>query len=147
MTSTEEHNLAGRRFLAVRQALGLTQQQFGESLGVALRTEQNYERGARKIPADVLLRLAREHGIDPLWVLEGPGLTPRKLSTISIDVDVLKKAQAMVSEALDESGKTVGPEIYRELVAETYKRLAQASEAEPTNDISFMAALMRTMSK
>lgn len=114
---------------------------------MALRTEQNYERGARKIPADVLLRLAREHGIDPLWVLEGPGLTPRKLSTISIDVDVLKKAQAMVSEALDESGKTVGPEIYRELVAETYKRLAQASEAEPTNDISFMAALMRTMSK
>ncbi len=48
---------------AVREAYGLSQQEFAALLGISVRTLQNWEQGRRQPqgPARVLLRVAAEH--------------------------------------------------------------------------------------
>ena len=131
-----------RRLVAVRQLLGLSQKDFAESIGISLRAAQNYEQGERKAPAEVLLRLARVHGVDPLWVLEGPEETPRKLNTTRIDKDLISKAQLIVTKAVNESGKRVTEEQFAEWVAATYQLLLDSGEARGAQ--VFINSLIRT---
>jgi transcriptional regulator with XRE-family HTH domain len=132
-----------RRLIAVRQSLALSQRDFADSLGISLRAAQNYEQGERKAPADVLLRLARMHGIDPLWVLEGPEKEPRKLTASRIDKNLISKAQQIVSKAVTESGKRVTAERFAEWVAATYQLLAESGEAHAAS--TFVATMIRTV--
>lgn len=121
------------RFLAVRKMLGLTQQQFAESLSISLRSEQNYEKGERKISSRALLELARTHGIDPLWVLDGPGDKPRRIAAVRLDPRILAKAEQVVGEAVASSGRKLTSEQFHELVADAYQFLVVSDEAaDPT---------------
>ncbi|WP_370656159.1 helix-turn-helix domain-containing protein [Paracoccus wurundjeri] len=52
--------------------MGLSQQALANALGISLCGEQSYERGIRKLPADVRIELAKLYNIDPLWVMGGP---------------------------------------------------------------------------
>lgn len=89
-----------QRFLSVRIEEGLSQQAFADSLGISLRAEQNYERGVRRLPAEVLLALARTYRIDPLWVLDGPDEHARTLApTGGLDHELLLRAIKVVKTA------------------------------------------------
>ncbi len=123
-----------RRFLAVRQHAGLTQHEFAESLGVSLRSEQNYERGERKIPANVLLTIARKHGIDPIWIMEGPGFDPKQHAAPEIDIAVVERAQEMVEKVIARSGQKVSEERRREMVAKAY-RYYKTGDSEGETDL------------
>ncbi|HQR96714.1 MAG TPA: helix-turn-helix transcriptional regulator, partial [Thiotrichales bacterium] len=83
MSSTNEMKLIADRLLLIRTNLGLSQKEFADRLGISLRAEQNYERGDRAIPSDVLLSLAKNFDIDPMWILDGPETNPRPLSRSS----------------------------------------------------------------
>ena len=66
----------GRRLAAVRAKEGLIQNEFAERLGISGRAYINYERGEREIPAVLLITLLQEFGVDPQWILVGPGDEP-----------------------------------------------------------------------
>lgn len=121
MSSTNEQFNQAQRFLAVRLALGLSQQAFALGLGISLRAEQNYERGARKLPAEVLLNLSRLHQIDPLWVLDGPGHVPRKLAASGVDMTLLTRATRLVKAAVVGAGKDVSEDQFAEWVTAVYR--------------------------
>lgn len=75
--STDKTNREiGRRLAAVRAKEGLIQTEFAERLGISSRAYVNYERGEREIPAVLLISLLNTFGIDPLWLLVGPGDEP-----------------------------------------------------------------------
>lgn len=122
--------MIARRFLAVRASLKLSQKQFADGLGISLRAEQNYERGDRKVPAEVFLGLARRYGIDPLWAMEGPGEIPKRLNTKELDTRLLAKAHQLIRTAIRNSGKKVSEQQSAEWVAAVYRFYLDSDEAE-----------------
>jgi transcriptional regulator with XRE-family HTH domain len=66
-----------RRLIQVRLRSGLNQTAFADRLGFARRTYLGWERAESDPPIWLLDALEREFDIDPLWLLRGPGDTPR----------------------------------------------------------------------
>ena len=67
------------RIKELRKALGLTQAEFGEKLGVKPSTVTNYESGLR-VPSDAMLvSICREYGVNEVRLRTGigPMLVPR----------------------------------------------------------------------
>jgi DNA-binding XRE family transcriptional regulator len=60
------------RFRAVRDALGMTQQEIATALGIGCRSWRSYERGEQTPGAQVLEGLCRL-GVNPWWLLAGKG--------------------------------------------------------------------------
>lgn len=129
--------------MAVRLQLRLSQNDFADSLDISLRACQNYERGDRKIPADVLLQLARVHGLDPLWIMEGPESTPRKLNSTKIDTALIAKAHKLVSKAVADSGRQITDTQFAEWVAATYHFFVESGEAQGAS--SFVNHMIRAI--
>lgn len=73
MASTIEDVEVGARLRLLRMQSDLSQRQFADWLGISLRAYQNYERGERRIPADVVLMLSKSAGINQGWLLSGTG--------------------------------------------------------------------------
>lgn len=122
MTSTNGSvaNIA-RRFLAVRLYLGLSQQLFSQALGISLRAEQNYERGVRKLPAEVLIEIARKYSIDPLWIMDGPEERPRPLGKVGLDEALLVKSILLVERAVAETGAAIDANQQARMVSAVYQ--------------------------
>jgi len=76
ISSPESNKDLGRRLQAVRATTGLSQGEFAASLGLSLRAYANYERGEREMAVAVFRALFEVHGIDPAWLLVGPGDRP-----------------------------------------------------------------------
>ena len=61
------------RIVTLRKALGLTQQEFGDRIGVKRGTVSNYELG-RNIPTETVLQmLCRVYGVRRQWLDSGDG--------------------------------------------------------------------------
>ncbi len=121
-SSTNEYvDLVARRFLAVRLENGLSQQAFADALGISLRGAQNYERGMRKLPSEVLLALAKVFEIDPLWVLEGPEERPRHLASAGLDRETLARSVKIVRNAFAAANKPMDDEQFPAIVAAVYQ--------------------------
>lgn len=130
------------RFLAIRNHFGKTQQEFADDLSISLRTEQNYERGDRKISSEVLLELHEQYQVDPLWLLNGAGSTPQKrMQAKDLDMDLLEKAIAMVELAIADSGKSVSKKDYARYIREAYRYYT--SEDKDRQAASLLAAAMK----
>ena len=71
----------GERLKAVREKARLLQPEFAQRLGLAPRTYQNYEIGERTISAEAIKALYEMFGVDPVWLLSGPGNDPRSIKT------------------------------------------------------------------
>lgn len=103
MSSTNENILSAKRFLSVRKAQNFSQQQFADELGISLRSEQNYERGERKIPSDVITTVAKKFGVDPLWLLDGSKTNPESTVALhQINYELLNKSVSIVLETARE---------------------------------------------
>lgn len=61
------------RIKEARQALGLTQTEFGQRIGVKGNTITGYERGLRSPSDAVITSICREFGISEQWLREGRG--------------------------------------------------------------------------
>ena len=59
----------GMRLKARRLALGMSQQQFADDVGVSFQQVQKYENGTNRISADMLQLLALALDISPLYFL------------------------------------------------------------------------------
>lgn len=117
------------RFLRIRERLGLSQAEFADKLDISLRSEQNYERGDRAIPSDVLLSLAKVFGIDPMWVLDGHEAKPRLLTQQGgLDSASLEKAVKIVLNTVKASGRDdVSPEQISAWIEAVYRFLLENS--------------------
>ena len=63
----------GERFRQIRRAARLTQEEFGQMLGVSRQTINAYENDRQRPPLDMLEKVCREQGISPRWILTGQG--------------------------------------------------------------------------
>ncbi len=63
----------GERFRQIRRASRITQEEFGQMLGVSRQTINAYENDRQRPPLDMLEKVCREQGISPHWLLTGQG--------------------------------------------------------------------------
>jgi len=63
----------GKRIRELREALGLTQKQFGERIGKSWRTVQDWEAGKSSIPDHTLRFISSTFGVSYEWLKEGKG--------------------------------------------------------------------------
>jgi transcriptional regulator with XRE-family HTH domain len=63
----------GKRIRKLREALGLTQKQFGEKIGKTQRTVQDWEAGKSRIPEHTLRFISTIFGVSYEWLKEGKG--------------------------------------------------------------------------
>ena len=63
----------GERFRQIRRAARITQEEFGQMLGVSRQTINAYENDRQRPPLDMLEKVCREQGISPHWILTGQG--------------------------------------------------------------------------
>lgn len=68
-----EHENMQSRIKAVRKAVGLTQSEFGERLGVKGNTVTGYETGLRAPSDAILLSICREFNVNEDWLRTGEG--------------------------------------------------------------------------
>ena len=61
----------GRRLRQARSAIGLTQQQFADRLGVSVQQLQKYERGSNRISASRLYQMSHVLDVSIPWFFEG----------------------------------------------------------------------------
>ena len=61
------------RVKAVRKALSLTQEAFGNSLGVTKSTVSAVEKGVNSVSSQLHLAICREFGVDETWLRTGEG--------------------------------------------------------------------------
>jgi transcriptional regulator with XRE-family HTH domain len=61
----------GSRIRQVRRHHGLTQEEFGEQLGISKSSVINYESGKRTPDADLLIDLLRRFHVDAEWLMLG----------------------------------------------------------------------------
>ncbi|MCI3181599.1 hypothetical protein C5708_15205 [Caulobacter sp. CCUG 60055] len=88
--------LAGR-LARVRADSGLNQAQFADRLGFPKRTYLGWERAETEPPIGLLRAMRREFGIDPDWLLSGPGDVPR-LHVSGMDWERLQGLQEQIRE-------------------------------------------------
>lgn len=65
--------MIGDQIKALRKALGLNQQEFGEHIGLTFGAISGYESGRRSCPETVILSIVREYKCDELWLRTGEG--------------------------------------------------------------------------
>jgi len=63
----------GERFRQIRRAAKLTQEEFGQILGVSRQTINAYENDRQRPPLDMMEKVCGEQGISPQWLLTGRG--------------------------------------------------------------------------
>lgn len=78
LSTAADNTGMGKRLQAIRAMTGLSQGVFARKLGLSLRAYANYERGEREIPVAMFRALHKTYGIDPIWLLDGPGDQPVK---------------------------------------------------------------------
>ena len=90
----------GERIKAIRKALGLTQQKFGERIGVKGNTIAQYELGRNEPVDSVLSLLCREFNVSEEWLRTGQGEMFKQLSQAEL-------AARTVGEALSSDNKFI----------------------------------------
>ena len=73
----------GARLRRRRSALGMTQQQLGDAIGVSFQQIQKYESGRNRIASDTLQVLAATLGISPLYFLAADGDAQHEAGTLA----------------------------------------------------------------
>ena len=63
----------GERFRESRKLAKLSQQKFGELLGVSRQTINAYENDRQRPTLDMMEKVCRQQGISPRWLLSGTG--------------------------------------------------------------------------
>lgn len=93
----------------LRERLGLTQAEFGKSVGVAKTTYNNYETGAREPKSDFWISVAEKYNVTIDYLMgysENPHMTSDKeKSAPSLSEEAQKLAKGY--DELDDHGKTV----------------------------------------
>ncbi|MGH8041093.1 MAG: helix-turn-helix domain-containing protein [Rudaea sp.] len=125
LSTHRQDAIVGGRLLAVREASGLTQTEMAQRLNITMRAYANYERGEREMPLAVLHALYARFGIDPVWIMAGPGKEPVMAGQRRLDGDLLERIIAVVNEDLRTQRRTLKPEKMARLVRLAYEHCTE----------------------
>lgn len=120
----------GRRLTAIRTTAGLSQGAFADTLGLSLRAYANYERGEREMPVALFRALYTVHGINPVWLLDGPGEQPVMAATRTVDVALVERIIDWVDTELAAMGKKLRPEMRLRILKSAYTLSAERGRME-----------------
>lgn len=111
------------RIKSVRKHHRLSQTEMAESLGCPLRSYQNYERGERHAPLDLLRALYEEFNVCPIWFLTGKGGMFRvNESPPAIDPNLLTAALLEVTRLETGFKRPLAPSDRARLVVGVYEK-------------------------
>ena len=139
-TVNEPGEGVARRLMAVRQQSGLNQSAFAARLGFARRTYLGWERGESDPPIWLLDALHREFGIDPNWLLHGPGDRPRQYGA-GLDWDRFSR----LLTAVDQEARAAGLAPRPEQICELTRAIFEGAPAEEDREIERLALTFKTM--
>lgn len=145
------------RIKQVRKYYGLTQNEFGERIGVRGNTITGYENGLRSPSNAIIIAIAKEYNINESWLRTGEGdmlnedvASRRKEETIGERLRILRLSLRLTQEQLGESigvkgntiaqwesGRNAIPESVIRLICNQYqisKDWLQTGEGEMPND-------------
>ena len=88
----------GSRLQEERKRCGLTQLQIAEALGIAKRTQANWESGASDATASYLSRLANEFGFDVPYILSGVRTTLASAALSHEEDVVIRQFRSLLEE-------------------------------------------------
>jgi transcriptional regulator with XRE-family HTH domain len=97
-----------KRLKIIRKHFSLSQTAMSELTGTSLRAYQNYERGEREFPVDLLRALYESLKVDPVWVMTGAGpMILENKSSGSKESQLLDRVIAAVAEYKSMPKRTV----------------------------------------
>ncbi|WP_072432368.1 MULTISPECIES: helix-turn-helix domain-containing protein [unclassified Pseudomonas] len=88
----------GSRLQQERKRCGLTQLQVAEALGIAKRTQANWESGTSDATASYLSRVANEFGFDVSYILTGVRTTLASSALSQVEDILIKQYQNLPDE-------------------------------------------------
>lgn len=97
----------GRRLAEVRSDRGLSQKQFAAELEVPIASYQRYEQGVRELPLSLAVKLMRDHGVNPAWLLQGPDAAPQKVRSLDEQGALLDQLYDAWEKPIAQSGVPV----------------------------------------
>ncbi len=126
----------GRRLLALRIELGLTQKEFAEALGASLRTYHHYEKGQNQCPAESLAILCETFGVDLNWFVSG-----FETADDCSDVQRISEFEAKLDEYIVNSAVQLTLQKRRAVVARWYQS-SSTRRRELQGDAGFWISLV-----
>lgn len=130
IASPDQNDDLGQRLTAVRGTTGLSQGAFADTLGLSLRAYANYERGEREMPVALFRALYETYGIDPIWLLAGPGEQPVKAATRTMDFALVDTIVQCVDAELAAMGKRLKPAMRLRILRAVYALSAEKGRLE-----------------
>lgn len=94
----------GERIKMLRISKKLSQEKFGNELGVQKSAVSKWERGENDPPDNIVKSICREYGVDYLWLTEGKG---QMFLEMSRDDEVLKYTQDLLDDTDDEVANSI----------------------------------------
>lgn len=108
------------RLLSLRTRAGLSQAAFAARLGFPKRTYISWEQGHAEPPLKLVAAVERELGVDPSWLLSGPGGEPR-LREQPFDWQRLGRLLGEVATLVERHHRVFAPEGLLELAAAIFE--------------------------
>lgn len=97
-------NSIGDRIRQIRKSKNLSQEKFGDRLGVGKTAIHKLESGENKLTDQMQKSICREYGVDYLWLTEGKG---QMFLEMSRDDEVLKYTQDLLDDTDDEVANSI----------------------------------------
>lgn len=91
------------RIEELRKTLGLSQDKFGETLGVTRTAVCSWENGRRRISEQTIISICREFNVNRAWLVEGVGdmftnLPETVLDELAIQFDLSDEEKGLVAD-------------------------------------------------
>lgn len=130
ISSPPKNAALGRRLMAIRATTGLSQGGFATSLGLSSRAYANYERGEREMPVALFRALYETYGIDPVWLLDGPGDQPVKAATRTMDFPLVDSIIRWIDGELARTHKKLKPQARLRVLKAAYALSAETGRLD-----------------
>lgn len=128
------------RLRLAREHAGLTQEEFADAVGFSRRQVIAWERGQNAPPVLIFARLRNVCGVDPEWVLSGPGLEPLE------DVTPEDRARdKRVVRRIDKMARSFGLELPNEALDDLARIVLREPEHLEEDAIVGMKAYLRPL--
>lgn len=85
MENAPDNSAFGSRIRALRKELMLTQNEFGEKIGLTQNTITKYENGLRNPSNQIVLSICREFNVNEIWLRTGEGGDENMFKKVSKD--------------------------------------------------------------
>ncbi len=143
IASPDQNIDLGQRLTKVRGTTGLSQAAFANTLGLSLRAYANYERGEREMPVALFRALYEIYGIDPVWLLAGPGEDPVKAATRTMDFALVDTIVQCVDTELAAMGRVLKPAMRQRILRALYALSAEKGHLEPDSARELLSIAVR----